>query len=115
MGQDVSAYETLNVLTLEGRLENCGLKQDIVREDPPYKKLMTGNVGGRRGVDVGDPNGVETQLGSQALPNDTASCPCVNHGDCWDGRGDRGAGFLKSGLDGCPDGDSKFDYRANCL
>ncbi len=62
MGQHVSAYKALNVLTLEGRFKDCGLKYDIVRKDEPHKIFVAGDVGGRWGVDVGDTYRIETEL-----------------------------------------------------
>lgn len=115
MGQHIATDEALDVLTLEGGFKNCGLKYDIVWKDEAHKILVTGNVRGRRRVDVGDANRIEAEKSRQSLAHDATSSSRVDHGNRGDGRRNRGAGLLESSLDGRPDGDSKFNHWADGL
>ncbi len=115
MSQYVSPYETLYVLTLERRLNNCGLEQNVVRKDEPNKVFKAGNVSGRRSIDVGDANRVQTKLSCQALADYATRCASVYHsyGHC--GRRDRGARCPKSSLDGRSNGNPEIDNRSDTL
>ncbi len=115
MSQHIPTYETLYVLTLKGRLDNCALEQNVVREDKPNKVFKAGNVSGRRSVDVGDANRVQTKLSRQALTDDATSRASVYHCDGRDWRRDRGTGRPKSSFDGRSNSNPEIHHWANRL
>lgn len=79
MGQYVPSYQALDVLSEEGCLKNRGFDDNVVREDESHKILVASHVGGRRSVDVGDTNRIESKLSSEAPPNDASSCAGIDH------------------------------------
>lgn len=85
VSQNIAAYETLNMLALERRFQDGRFYQDVIREQQSHKEFVAGYVSGRRSIDVGHTNRVETELPGQALTNDAAGCASVNHRSGGDG------------------------------
>ena len=46
VSQNVSAYETLDVLPLQRRLNHCGFNDDVIWEHEPDHVFTAGDIGG---------------------------------------------------------------------
>ncbi len=56
VAQNIPADETLNVLSLQRRFNDCSLEKDVVRKNEPDRIFVAGNVVGGRRMDVCNPD-----------------------------------------------------------